>query len=134
MIGVLVVTHGAFGKALLETVQGILGPQPAVEALQLDPGMGLEDLGGLLQQSLARLDDGAGVLLLVDLFGGTPCNASLTLCCQPGREVVTGLSLPVLIEALLQRQNQPLTELAATVVERGRESLVVASQQFRQRL
>jgi len=134
MIGVLVVTHGAFGKALLETVEGILGPQPSVEALQLDPGMGLEDLGGKLQESIARLDAGAGVLLLVDLFGGTPCNASLALCSQPGREVITGLSLPVLIESLLQRQNQPLTELAATVVARGRESLVLASQQFRQRL
>jgi PTS system mannose-specific IIA component len=134
MIGVLVVTHGEFGVSLLKTVEGILGPQDKAMALALVPGMGLEDLGERLRQSIHELDGGDGVLILVDLFGGTPCNAGLALCGQPGIEVVTGVSLPVVIEALLQRAALALPELAKAVVERGKESLVHASAQLRLRM
>lgn len=134
MIGLLVVTHGEFGASMLKTAQGILGPQEQAAALSLLPGMGLEDLGARIRESKAALDTGSGLLVLVDLFGGTPCNAGLALCADPGVEVVAGVNLPLLVEALMLRAALPLPELARAAVEKGRESMVAASQQLRQRL
>jgi PTS system mannose-specific IIA component len=132
MTGVAVVTHGEVGRALLATVESILGPQERAEAFALAPGMGLEDLTTPLK-ALVERNGGDGTLILVDLFGGTPCNAGLSLCADPRVEVVAGVSLPVLIEALTLRGGLPLPELAQAVVARGRESLVAASALFRQR-
>jgi PTS system mannose-specific IIA component len=132
MTGVVVVTHGEVGKVLLAVVEEILGPQDGVSALSLNPGMGLEDLAAPLR-ALATANGEDGTMILVDLYGGTPCNASLSLCADPRVEVVAGLSMPVLIEALTLRGGMPVSELAKAVVARGRESLVAASALFRQR-
>jgi mannose/fructose/sorbose-specific phosphotransferase system IIA component len=132
MTGVVVVTHGEAGKALLATVEGILGPQQAAAAYALSPGMGLEDLTAPLK-AVVEANGADGTLILTDLFGGTPCNAGLSLCADPRVEVVAGVSLPVLIEALSLRGSLPLPELALAVVDRGREGLVAASALLRQR-
>jgi PTS system mannose-specific IIA component len=123
MIGIVICTHGTFGKDMLETAQAILGRQEGVEALSLPPELGREDLEEALRGILPRIDQGQGALILVDLLGGTPCNAALR-CRQGGCEIVAGVSLPVLLEALLKRGSLPLDQLAAQLVEHGRRSLV----------
>ena len=89
----------------------------------------------------ARGSGGKGILVIVrqadGLYykpNGTPCNAGLALCTLPGVEVVTGVSMPVLVEAFSQRQTMDAATLAAAVVEKGKESLVLASRLFRQRM
>jgi PTS system mannose-specific IIA component len=123
MIGIVICTHGSFGKDMLGTAQAILGPQEGVESLSLPPELGREDLEEALRAALPRLDQGQGVLVLVDLLGGTPCNAALR-CRQGSYEILAGVSLPVLLEALLKRGSLPLDQLAAELVEHGRQSLM----------
>jgi mannose/fructose-specific phosphotransferase system component IIA len=108
---------------MLDTAESVLGRQEGVLSVGLPAHLGKEDLVLSLRDSLVSLDRGQGVLILVDFLGGTPCNAAAQFL-GPGREVLTGLSLPVLVEALLNRGTLPLAELVDHVQSRGRESLV----------
>ena len=132
MIGILVVTHGEFGVCLLKAAESILGVQEQAMALALPPEKSREDLAVEIAAALDKLDQGDGVLVLVDLLGGTPCNASLAFSLRPGREVVTGVSMPVLIEALMGRTRYALEDLAEWVQKKGQEGLVLAGRQARQ--
>ncbi len=131
MVGIVIVTHGDFGVSMMRTAESILGRQEQAVALSLPPDWGLEDLQGALKEAFQAVDRGAGALVLVDIPGGTPCNASLPFCLGPGREVLTGLSLPVLLESFLLRGSLPLGELAAVVQEKGRQSLMLMSRRLR---
>jgi len=128
MLGLLVVTHGRLAQELVDAARAILGPLPGVEALPLgwndDPGPTLTQV----RQARTRVDAGQGVLLLTDMFGGTPTNLALALL-EPGRiEIVTGVNLPMLIRFAGLRDKAPLREVALAVARHGRESIQVASE------
>jgi mannose/fructose/sorbose-specific phosphotransferase system IIA component len=137
MVGVVLAAHGPLPKALLESVSMIMGDLPQVSSVSLMPGDSLEGLADRLQAAVNEVNTDQGVLLLLDLFGGTPANAAALLTQQmPGVQAVSGVNMPMLLETLLARMGTDSVEaLAATASEAGRAgvvNIVVAFQQFRQ--
>jgi len=123
MINVVVVTHGDFGEALIRAAEMIVGPQENVRAVALLPEESPAGFGDKLDAVLADLD-GQETLLLIDLFGGTPCNVSSRKVLQANTEVITGMNMAMLIEALTSRDGTPLCELVVQVTEAGQKAVV----------
>lgn len=123
MIGILVVTHGDVAKELVNALKMIVGEQEKVEALSIDWEVDVDVAKGLLGKAIA-LCGKKDVLVLTDMFGGTPTNLALPFA-GDGVEVVTGVNLPMLIKAC-QVRAKPLSEAARLVCAQGRESVHVA--------
>ena len=89
MIGVLLVTHGNFSEAIIKSMELVFGRQEKLEALTLNHGDDVEELTRQVKERAKELDDGEGVLVLVDLLGGSPCNVTASCLKQEGLECVT---------------------------------------------
>jgi Phosphotransferase system, mannose/fructose-specific component IIA len=132
LVGVLVVTHGEFGAALLDAGQMIVGPQEAVESVSVLVSRGVDEIVADLKAALARLEHGLGVLVLTDLFGGTPTTLSLSLRKLGNIEVVAGVNLPMLLK-VLQGRKIPLAELTAQAKAAGQQGIVVPGEMLRKK-
>jgi mannose PTS system EIIA component len=130
--GVLVVTHGEFGQALLDAAQMILGPQEGVRTVSVLVSRGVDEIIVDLKAALTQLEAGQGVLVLTDLFGGTPTTLSLSLRKAGNVEVVAGVNLPMLIKVLQNRRGS-LAELAAQAKEAGQQGIVVPGEMLRRK-
>ncbi len=130
--GVLVVTHGEFGAALLDAAQMILGPQQGVGAVSVQVSRGVDEILLALKAGVSGLDSGLGVLVLTDLFGGTPTTLSLSLLKSMNLEVVAGVNLPMLLKVLQDRGLQ-LSELAAQAKAAGQQGIVVPGEMLRKK-
>jgi len=129
MIGVVLATHGELGRALIGAMEMIVGAQPLVRALSLQVADRVEDATSRLQEALDGADEGDGVLVLTDMLGGTPSNLCLSLIGGPRPvEVVSGVSLPMLLKAAQVRRESDLRETAAQVKKVGRSAIIVASE------
>jgi PTS system mannose-specific IIA component len=129
MIGVVLATHGELGRALIGAMEMIVGAQPLVAALSLQVSDRIEDATSRLQEALDGADEGDGVLVLTDMLGGTPSNLCLALIGGPRPvEVVSGVSLPMLLKAAQVRRESDLRETAAQVKKVGRGAIIVASE------
>ena len=126
MIGIVLVTHGSLGEALVHSMNIILGEQAQVEALSLMVEDDITVANKRLTEAVAKADEGDGVLILTDMLGGTPSNLSLALLGQPEIEVISGVNLPMLLKATQSRQQNDLRESASRVQEHGRSSIVMA--------
>ena len=124
MIGVVICTHAGLSTALLESARMILGNFDHAEAVNVDSGDSPDAIQERLKQAISTVDQGAGVLVLCDMFGGTPSNMSLSLL-SDNVEVVTGVNLPMLIKLHSSRQ-MTLMEAADQVKTYGRENILVA--------
>jgi PTS system mannose-specific IIA component len=134
MVGIVVVGHGRMAEALVAAAEGIVGPIERLVTVGLLPGEGLEVGRGKLLEAIARADDGDGVILLADLFGGTPANCCVGLLEQGALEVVTGFNLPMLLKlSTSRRSGRGLSELAAELTEHGRANILHASELLRRR-
>lgn len=131
-IGILLVTHGTFGSALLEAGQMIMGAQQDVDAVSVLVSRGVDEIVAELKADLSKLERGLGVLVLTDLFGGTPTTLSLSLRKLGNFEVVAGVNLPMLLKAL-QSRTLPLAELAAQVKAAGQQGIVVPGEMLRKK-
>ena len=128
MIGVLVVTHCQLGDALLEAADFILGQRPdAMEAVSIDINENADKLRNKIADGLKRLKSDDGILILTDMFGGTPSNLSYSFLEEGRIEVISGVNLPILIRAASARKNQSLPELAANLEAFGKKSISLAS-------
>lgn len=123
MIGIIVAAHGSLATELVATAELIMGPLPRVAGCNVSPALSPEAMEGELSRVISELDKGDGVLVLADLLGGTPCTRSLALCQRAHLEVLTGVSLPMLLKACSLRNSRSLRELAQHVVESGRGSI-----------
>lgn len=113
MIGIIVVTHGEFSKEIIKSCELIAGPAEKVSALTLNRNDNIENLNNKFLKKLDELDDGDGVLVLTDLLGGSPSNvASVNLKKGCKYQALTGLNLPMLLEAIINREEKELEELA----------------------
>lgn len=114
MIGILVVSHGSLAAGLLDAAALFFGKQPQLSALMLRDGDDAQDFRCRMEKAVAELDCGDGVLILADLFGGTPCNCAMALQ-SASVQVVAGVNLPMLMEALSLRDAAPIStqEIAA---------------------
>jgi len=126
MIGIVLVTHGSLGEALVQSMSIILGEQEQVEALSLMVEDDIVVANKRLGEAVGKADQGDGVLILTDMLGGTPSNLSLALLGKPEIEVISGVNLPMLLKATQSRQQHDLRESASRVKEHGRSSIVMA--------
>jgi len=127
-VGVLIVTHYRLGEEFLQALRLILPEAPRWDAVSVDPSMPVEEVRGGIAAGLKAADQGEGVLILTDMFGGTPSNMSLSFHDEHQVEVVTGMNLPMLIKLATLREEKELDELAAYIKAYGQRNISVASE------
>jgi PTS system mannose-specific IIA component len=132
MIGLVVATHGHLGEALLDTAAMIVGHPAQACAVSLSREQAPEELRERLARAIRGVDpDGDGVLVMVDMFGGTPANTAMTLTEPGGIEVLAGVNLPMLLKFFTYRKSCPLEGLAQRLQEQARDGIVLASAALR---
>ena len=127
VLGLVVATHCGVATEMVRAAELIVGPLAACRALSLDPGDSVERLTATLAEAVREVDQGRGVIILTDLFGGTPANISLALM-GPKVEVLSGVNLPMLIKFASCRGELTLPEAAAALREYGRRHISLASE------
>ena len=127
MIGVIIASHCNLAQEMLRTAELIVGPLQACKTLSMDPQQPVEELVRRLKEAIKEVDQGQGVLILTDLFGGTPANVSLSFV-GPRVEIVCGMNLPMLIKLAGCRENRSLAETAELVKEYGRRHIALAGE------
>ncbi len=128
MIGKLILTHGGLARELLAAANVISGQLTGFEALSLDWKDGFDEARSQVAAVLDRLDQGQGVLILTDMYGGTPCNIAMTFF-QPGRvEVLTGVNLPMVLRLACQADGEEgtVSDLARRLQIKGQKSVCLA--------
>jgi len=128
MVGILVVTHRRLAEEFIATAELIVGEIDNCVGLSLDPYLPVDDLRQQINQAMNEVNDGDGVIVLTDMFGGTPSNLSLSFLNQEGIEVVTGVNLPMLLKLAQSRQDHKVDELARVIKDYGRRSISLASE------
>ena len=127
MIGLVIVTHGRLAEEFIFAMEHVVGPQTAVEAICIGPEDDMERRRRDILKAVAGVDDGQGVIILTDMFGGTPSNLAMSVMEQTKAEVIAGLNLPMLIKLASVRQREPLPACVAHAQEAGRKYISVAS-------
>ncbi len=128
MVGVLVITHGNLGYELIRSAELIKGRLGSILAISVDPTKGVEELKKEITAGIKKVDKGKGVLIMTDLFGGTPSNLSLSFLKEGKLEVVTGVNLPMLLKLPDIREEKDLTDLAYTIKDYGRRNISLAGE------
>jgi PTS system mannose-specific IIA component len=131
VIGIVVVTHGQLATELLNAAEAIVGDLPRFAAVSIGWHDDMDDAREEIRQAIARLQGEGGVLLLTDMFGGTPTNLGLSFVEPDLVEVVTGVNLPMLIKLTSLRSSQDLLAVARELRETGRNAIHVASDLLR---
>lgn len=127
MIGLVIVTHGRLAEEFVSAMEHVVGPQRAVRAVSIGPEDDMERRRHDIVAAAHAVDDGAGVILLTDMFGGTPSNLAISVMEETRAEVIAGLNLPMLIKLAGLRGRQPLAECVAAAQDAGRKYISVAS-------
>lgn len=128
MIGIIIVTHCNLGGELLRAAEFIMGKISGVEVVSLDPSVDPEQLRREVAAALEKVETGDGVLILTDMFGGTPSNISLSFLEEGRVEVITGANLPMLIHLVNRRKGKELSGVAEEVQNYGKRSISLAGQ------
>lgn len=128
MIGVVIVTHYHLAEEFLQALRLIVGEVNNLMAVGLDPSTSPEEMRNQIDKAVREVDQGQGVLMLVDMFGGTPSNLCLSFLEEDRIEVVTGLNLPMLVKVVQIKEPMPIQEIAALIREYGRRNIRVASE------
>lgn len=123
MIGILLVTHGNFGTELIKSAELIIGQQANVKSLSLHHGDDVDKLKSDVRKAIMEMDEGQGVLVLTDLFGGSPANACAANMKDLNFESLTGVNLPMLLEAMCSRKNNDLAKTAELCCMAGLEGI-----------
>lgn len=133
MVGMVVATHGQLADELLRTAAGIVGPLERCEGVSITASSSMEEARKRLGEAIQHVDDGQGVLVLTDMFGGTPANLALTFL-EDGIEVVTGVNLPMILKLATGRaDNLDLRPLAELITGYGQKNITLASELLRTR-
>jgi PTS system mannose-specific IIA component len=127
MIGLVIVTHGRLAEEFVLAMEHVVGPQSAVEAICIGPEDDMEKRRQDILNACNRVNSGGGVILLTDMFGGTPSNLAISVMEQTKAEVIAGLNLPMLIKLASVRTRQSLEDAVACAQEAGRKYISVAS-------
>jgi PTS system mannose-specific IIA component len=127
MIGIVVVTHGALGNELIAVAEHVVGRQQCLISVAIGPEDDIERRRAEIIERVKEVDDGSGVAILTDMFGGTPSNLSISIM-NPGKiEVVAGVNVPMLIKLISVRNSLALLPAVMTAQEAGRKYINVAS-------
>ena len=128
MIGVLITTHGNLGSELIKAAELIRGSLKGIVPISVDQTKGVEDLKKEISTAIKKLDQGQGILILTDLFGGTPSNISLSFMKEGKVEVITGVNLPTLLKLPDIREGMSLKEFAQNIKDYGIKNISLASE------
>lgn len=128
MIGILITTHAGLGNELIRAAEMIKGEMPRVMHISIDQTSSMEEIRNEISAAIKKLDEGQGVLILTDLFGGTPANVSLSFMKEGKVEVVTGVNLPMLLKISEGRDRMSLKEFARFIRDYGIKNIYVASE------
>ncbi len=128
MPGLLVVTHGRVAEELVKATKTIVGPMDALEAVSIGWDDDVAEARQRIEEAVQRVGRGEGVLILTDMFGGTPTNIALSLLERGKVEVITGVNLPMLIKFTNLRDEMAFAEIARRIAEQGRHAIHVASE------
>ena len=128
MVGILLITHKRLAEEFIATAELIVGKIETCVGLSLDPDLPVDDLRQQINQAMDEVNDGDGVIVLTDMFGGTPSNLSLSFLNTEGIEVVTGVNLPMLLKLAQSREGHDVGELARIIKDYGRRSISLASE------
>ena len=127
MIGVVLVTHGALAEAFLRAVEHVVGPQEAFETVCIEADDDMERRRQDIIAAAGRVDTGKGVIVVTDMFGGTPSNLAISIL-EPGRtEIIAGANLPLLIKLARARESGDMERTLEQASEAGRKYINVAS-------
>lgn len=127
MIGLVIVTHGRLAEEFVSAMEHVVGPQSAVAPICIGPEDDMEKRRKDILAACAQVDTGAGVILLTDMFGGTPSNLAISVMDQTRAEVIAGLNLPMLIKLASVRVKLPLADCVHQAQDAGKKYISVAS-------
>ena len=128
MIGIVIVTHSQLGEALIGAAEFIIGSRPgSIESISIDLSENSEKLRRKIDQGIKKVMGQEGVIILTDMFGGTPSNLSYSFLEEGHIEVLSGVNLPILIQAVNMRKKKALDQLAADLETFGKKSISLAS-------
>ena len=133
MLGVILVTHSDFGEALLRAAEGILGDQKGCLSISVNNQQSMQEMFEAIESGVKEVDTGEGVIILTDMFGGTPSNLSLSLLKTARIEVISGANMPMLLKILGLREI-PLDQLALEAKTAGRQGIVVAGEVLKRKV
>ena len=128
MIGIVLVTHGRLAEEFVSALEHVVGPQKNILAVCIGPEDDMEERRRQIIESVKRVDKGKGVVLLTDMFGGTPSNLAISVLEQGKVEVIAGVNLPMLIKLTSLRGEEKLETAVREAQEAGRKYINVASQ------
>ena len=131
MIGLLIISHCELGKEFLNAAELILGGLQGVSAISITQTTESEQLLKTISKEIKSLDRGKGVLVLTDMFGGTPSNLSLSFLEEEAVEVLTGVNLPMVVEVVQNRSRMKLSELGEKAQEAGKRGIALAGKMLK---
>ncbi|MGP1283726.1 MAG: PTS sugar transporter subunit IIA [Parasphingopyxis sp.] len=128
MIGLVLVTHGNLACEFVVAMEHVVGAQELIEAICIGPDDDMEERRAEIAEAVKKVDNGKGVIVLTDLFGGTPSNLSISLMRPEQVEVIAGMNLPMLIRLASARQSMSVTDAVAAARDAGKKYISVASE------
>ncbi len=128
MIGIVIITHGGLAVEFRAALEHVVGPQTRLETLSIGPDDDIQGRRNELIEAVGRANSGQGVVVLTDMFGGTPSNLAKSIMEETGAEVLAGVNLPMLVRLASVRRDKNLAESVDLAKEAGRKNISVASQ------
>ena len=128
MIGMVLVTHGRLAAELVNALEHVVGPQANVVSICIAPDDDMEQRRRDILDAVDKTDTGEGVILLTDMFGGTPSNLAISVMDRAKVEVIAGINLPMLVKLAGVREKTTIAEAVAKAQEAGKKYINIASQ------
>jgi len=128
MIGIVLVTHGRLADELVSALEHVVGAQTGIATVCIGADDDMEQQRENILRQTAEVDDGNGVVVLTDMFGGTPSNLAISIMDKANVEVIAGVNLPMLIKLASVRKSESLLDAATSAQEAGRKYINIASQ------
>ena len=130
MIGLVIVTHCGLALEFRSALEHVVGPQTQLETVSIGPDDDAAVRRGQIVDAIHRTDTGDGVIVLTDMFGGTPSNLAISAMDEANVEVIAGINLPILVKLASVRSEMPLADAVVSAREAGRKYIKVASQEL----
>ncbi|CAA0112926.1 PTS system mannose-specific EIIAB component [Starkeya nomas] len=127
MIGLVLVTHGRLASEFRAALEHVMGPQSQLETITIGPDDDIEQRRKDIVDAVGVVNSGNGVVILTDMFGGTPSNLAISVMTSPDIEVVAGINLPMLVKLATVRGEVPMADAVAQAQEAGRKYINIAS-------
>lgn len=128
MVGIVIVTHGRLADEFVKAATDIVGQVKGILAVCIDRGVAMDEARKQIEEAIKGVNEGDGVIIFTDMFGGTPSNLGLSFLEEGKTEVVAGVNLPMVIKASMTREGKGLKELASYIKEYGEKSISLASE------